>query len=85
MYCGVPVVCFKSTSISEIVDHKINGYVADNINANSLSEGINWISEEIKKNDLIKKNAIKKILNYNPKIIANKYIKLYNEIIDEFN
>lgn len=85
MYCGVPVVCFKSTSISEIIDHKINGFVADNINANSLSEGINWISEEIKKNDLIKKNAIKKILNYNPKIIANKYIKLYNEIINESN
>ena len=29
MACGLPVVCFKNTSISEIVDHKINGFVVD--------------------------------------------------------
>ena len=49
MYCGVPVVCFNSTSISEIVDHKKNGFVVDSLNSEALLEGIDWISEELKK------------------------------------
>ena len=51
MYCGTPVVCFKNTSISEIVDHKINGYVVENFNANELKDGIDWLSDEVKKDD----------------------------------
>ena len=43
-----PVVCFKNTSISEIVDHKINGYVVENFNANELKDGIDWLSDEVK-------------------------------------
>tara|TARA_E500000178_G_scaffold332515_1_gene366404 strand:- start:4269 stop:5486 length:1218 start_codon:yes stop_codon:yes gene_type:complete len=85
MYCGVPVVCFNSTSISEIVDHKKNGFVVESLNSEALLDGIDWISEELKKGDLIKKDAIKKISNYDPKFIANKYIKLYKKISDEQN
>ena len=83
MYCGIPVVCFSSSSISEIVDHKINGFVAEKVNSDGLKEGIDWVSQELKKNDFMKKNATKKILNYDSKIIANKYIKLYEKIGNE--
>ena len=85
MFCGVPVVCFNSTSISEIVDHKKNGFVVDSLSSEALLDGIDWVSEELKKGDLIKKDAIKKISNYDPKFIANKYIKLYKKISDEQN
>lgn len=83
MYCGTPVICFNSTSISEIVDHKKNGFVVDILNSDALIDGIDWVSKELKKNDLIKKDAIKKISNYDPKFIANNYIKLYKKISDE--
>ena len=51
MYCQTPVICFNNTSISEIVDHKTNGYIVENFDSNQLKVGIDWLSEEIKKND----------------------------------
>ena len=81
MYCNTPVVCFKNTSISEIVDHKINGYIAEDFDADKLKEGIEWILENAKKN-YFKKNITKnKIMNYSSANIAKNYIKLYKEIL----
>lgn len=81
MYCGTPVVCFDNTSISEIVDHKKNGYVVNDFSSDGLKKGIEWLANEVTKNPLINKHAIEKILNYEPKIIASKYIKIYNQLI----
>ena len=47
MYCKTPVVCFSNTSIAEIVNHKINGYVVQNFDSNQLKDGIEWLSREI--------------------------------------
>lgn len=81
MYCNTPVVCFKNTSISEIVDHKINGYIAEDFDADKLKEGIEWILENAKEN-YFKKNITKnKIMNYSSANIAKNYIKLYKEIL----
>ena len=81
MYCGTPVVCFDNTSISEIVDHKKNGYVVNDFSSDGLKKGIEWLANEVDKNSSINKHAIEKILNYEPKIIASKYIKIYNKLI----
>ena len=81
MYCQTPVVCFKNTSLSEIVDHKLNGYVVENFDSNQLKEGIDWLSNEIKNNNSIGNNARIKILNFDAKIIAKKYIDLYKKLI----
>ena len=85
MYCGIPVVCFNNTSLSEIVDHKINGYVVNNFESNELKEGIKWLSDEIKKNEFIGKKARKKILNFDSKVIAKKYIALYESVLKKNN
>ena len=82
MYCGIPVVCFDNTSISEIVDHKINGYVVKNFDSNQLKDGIKWLSHEIKKNECIGEEARNKILNFDAKVIAKKYIALYESILN---
>ena len=81
MYCGTPVVCFDKTSISEIIKHKLNGYVARNSDSNSLSEGIEWLLYKMK-NDPIKKDMIRsEILNFDSNKIAKKYIKLYEDLL----
>jgi len=81
MFCGTPVICFNNTSISEIIDHKVNGFVVEKFDSYQLKEGIDWLSEEIMKNNSIKVSARNKILNFDSKIIAKKYIDLYKEII----
>ena len=83
MSCGTPVICFKDTSISEIVDHKINGYIVNSFDPEQLKEGIDWLSNEIKKNSLIGDRAKKKVLNFDAKIIAKKYIDLYQEVLNK--
>ena len=83
MYCGTPVICFNNTSISEVVQHKINGYVVENFDQDQLKEGINWVSEEIKKNNSMSNSARTKILNFDAKVIAKKYIDLYKSVLNK--
>lgn len=79
MCCGTPAVCFDDTSISEIIDHKINGYVVKKNSPKDLRNGILWLSEEIKKNELISLKAREKVKQYDSENIATKYIDLYKE------
>lgn len=81
MYCGTPVVCFNDTSISEIVDHKINGYVVKDFSSNSLVIGIEWLLNEMKNDSIDSKKVRSKILNFDSKIISKEYIKFYETLI----
>ena len=80
MCCGKPVICFANTSISEIVDHKINGYVVKNFDPSKLAEGIEWVAKGVKENIFQIDKTKKRILEFNSVEIAKKYVKFYNQI-----
>ena len=83
MYCNIPVICFKNTSIAEIVDHKINGYVVEDFDSNKLKYAIEWMSNQVKKK-LIENNIVKnKIKNFGSIEIAQKYIELYKKVLSK--
>ena len=82
MYCGTPVICFNNTSISEVVQHKSNGYIVENFDPIQLQIGIDWVSEEIMKNNSMNSKARAKILNFDAKVIAKKYIDLYKSVLE---
>ena len=80
MACGTPVVCFDSTGPKDIVDHKINGYLATSFEAEDLASGINWICFNNHHLNL-RNEARKKVVNFFSKdVIAQKYKALYTEI-----
>ena len=79
MYCATPAVCFDQTSISEIVEHKKNGFIVKKREPKALKDGIIWLLDETKKNNLIGLQAREKIKNYDPNIIAMKYLNLYKK------
>ena len=83
MYCKTPVVCFSNTSIAEIVNHKINGYVVQNFDSNQLKDGIEWLSREIDNNNLNVESVKNRIEEFASDKIAKKYIKLYEKILNE--
>ena len=83
MLCETPVVCFDNTSISEIVDHKINGYIVKKQNSEELKKGIDWMSEEIKKNNYNKNRARVKAIAFDAKVIAKEYIELYKNALND--
>ncbi|MGB0563308.1 MAG: glycosyltransferase family 4 protein [Spirulinaceae cyanobacterium] len=41
--CGVPVVCFDSTGLKDIVRHQENGYRARCFEPEDLAQGIRWV------------------------------------------
>ena len=43
MACGTPVVGFRTGGISEQIQHKETGFLADSFSTESLLEGVNWI------------------------------------------
>ena len=83
MYCETPVICFAKTSIAEIVDHKINGFIVENFDPEKLKSGIDWIIDEKRNNNLKGINAKTKIKEFGANEIAKKYIKLYKKILNE--
>lgn len=41
--CGTPVVAFPVGVINEIIEHKVNGYIARYKDAEDLEKGIDWV------------------------------------------
>ncbi|MCD7937269.1 MAG: glycosyltransferase [Tannerellaceae bacterium] len=82
MGCGTPVIAFKETGPESIIDHKINGYLANYKSSYDLAKGICWILNSKKRLQLLSKNAIKKVRQvYDIKIVAKQYQKLYERIL----
>ena len=79
--CGTPIVCFSNTAASEIIKHKIDGYIVNKTNSDELKNGIEWLSQSTEKianvNDLRKTVEI-----FNPKEISRQYIELYKSLIN---
>jgi len=83
MACGTPVVCFDATGPKDIITHKVDGYKAKPFKGEDLANGIEWVLNN-KNYDKLCQNARKKVMeNFDVKIIAEEYKKLYEKIINE--
>ena len=40
---GTPVVAFKTSGMIELIDHKVNGYLANSFDTFDFAEGIRWV------------------------------------------
>lgn len=83
MACGTPVVCFDATGPKDIVDHKLNGYKAKHFESKDLAKGVEW-TLHVKNYDKLCKNAREKVMKeFDSKVVAKKYIKLYKEALND--
>ena len=81
MSCGVPVVAFGTTGLLDIVEHKVNGYLATPFDTDDLAQGIEWILNN-KEYSKLTINARNKIVNeFDNAVVAKQYIKLYNDVL----
>jgi len=75
MSCGTPCVGFNVGGIPEMIDHRVNGYVARYRDAADLAEGIRYVlSHDLRQAALDKAAAA-----YSETRVAQKYIKLFSE------
>ena len=84
MACGLPIVCFNNTSASDYISHKVNGFVVDDISSENLKMGIEWMSKKIEEKKDFYRLSKNQVEIFDPKIIAQQYIKLYSEYYEKF-
>lgn len=81
MACGTPCVGFQTGGIPEMIDHKVNGYVANYKDAYDLANGIRWILDN-EDPQALSEACLKKVSNsYAEDVVAKQYIELYNRLL----
>jgi glycosyltransferase involved in cell wall biosynthesis/predicted SAM-dependent methyltransferase len=80
--CGTPVVGFDVGGISDMIDHKINGYLAPACDTNALAEGILWI-KKVNNNNIRLKCRETVLVKYNLQLQAETYFALYQDILKQ--
>ena len=78
--CGTPVIGYHIGGIPDLIQHGINGLLAETVSASALA---NSIEEAVSQKYHFDRHAISSAAHalYNPNHIANQYIKLYNSLI----
>lgn len=81
MACGTPVVAFATSGLLDIVDHKINGYLAKPYETNDLASGIEWVLLNREYEKLCLNAREKVVMSFSHDVVVKQYIELYKKII----
>lgn len=77
MACGTPCVGFDVGGIPEMIDHKVNGYVARYKDSDDLARGICYVLSP-ENNARLRSAAISKVNEcYSQDAVAERYINIY--------
>ena len=80
MACQTPCVGFDVGGISEMIDHKENGYVAQYRDADDLAEGLAYVLQNA---DALGARCREKVIReYSEDAVAEKYIKIYESCVE---
>ena len=66
-----------------MIEHKENGYLAKPFDAQDLADGIEWVLNNDGYDKLCKNAREKVVENFDSKVVAKKYIELYEGILSE--
>lgn len=78
---GKPVVAYNVGGNAELIEHKVNGYLAIPFDTGDFARGIDWIFDNQKKIDFqdLTRTKVKDL--YSNKVISKKYIELFDQIL----
>jgi glycosyltransferase involved in cell wall biosynthesis len=80
MACGTGAVAFGIGGSLDVIDHKLNGYLAEAYDPQDLAEGIMYALENRK---ILGDEAVKKIKHYfDIENVAKQHIELYKKILN---
>lgn len=79
--CATPVVAFDVGGNRDMVEHQVNGYLTKPFDTGDLANGIEWVLNCEKYDDLCR-NAREKVLKeFDNKVVVKKYVELYKNIM----
>jgi glycosyltransferase involved in cell wall biosynthesis len=83
MACGTPVVCFDGSGPADIVDHRVNGYLARHGDPVDLAAGIAFVLDHPQSRALTGAALDKVKAHYTYERQAQQYSELYAQVLDE--
>lgn len=82
MACGTPVVAFATSGLLDIVDHRINGYLAAPNDIADLARGIEWILRH-GEYEALSISARDKVVNeFSYEVVSRRHSLLYETILN---
>lgn len=82
--CGLPVVTFDLPSgPAEVINDGVDGYLCDYLDVEMLSEKMMLLIENEDKRKAMGKCAYENSFRFSKDIIMDKWIRLFNEVIEE--
>lgn len=84
MSCGLPIISFTCPcGPKDIIEHNIDGILVDEGDISGLAVAIIKLIENDIYRKQLGKTAIKKSCTYSPDIIMNKWIQLFEQVLQE--
>jgi glycosyltransferase involved in cell wall biosynthesis len=81
MACKTPVVAFGATGLLDIVDHKLNGYLAKPFESEDLANGIEYILNVQNYNQICENARDKVVKEFDSAVVSKKYQDLYYKVL----
>lgn len=83
MACGTPVVAFGASGPLDVIDHKVDGYLAVPYEIEDLANGISWVLDRSRSRSLAIESRKKCESKFELSNVANQYANLYEELIED--
>lgn len=81
--CGTPVVAFTTGGIPDMVEHKVNGYLAAYRSSVDLAAGVSWIFNH-SNTELLRSDARNHVMTYfSEREVARRHIELYQSLLKD--
>jgi len=81
--CGTPVVGFDVGGNSDLITHEKNGYLAKPFETLDLANGIQWILDNERYEELCINARNKVMRDFDSKVVVNQYIDLYHKVLKD--
>ena len=83
MACGLPVVSFNTGGIPELIEHKMNGYIAKYKDADDLKNGVEYLLNlPVHETEKMGQYSVNKIqAGFTIQKMTNQYIELYKSLL----
>jgi glycosyltransferase involved in cell wall biosynthesis len=79
--CGIPVAAFDATGLQDIVDHRVNGYLARPYDAVDLADGMLWMLASDARTEMAERAREKALDAFALGSVVRRYADLYNEVL----
>ncbi|MFM7152973.1 MAG: glycosyltransferase, partial [Bacteroidota bacterium] len=83
--CGLPVTAFRTGGNADLIIHRHNGFLVDNMDEQSLAEGIEWVAGNLDRHHLSDNARNSMETRFSPENVSKRYINLFHQTLSGQN